>query len=68
LPFFGTNIEDFYVENSEKDSPSKSFCCYGLAMLVRTFMFLGFTILPPTHALVPPGSDAGNLYMLYAIE
>ncbi|XP_018307978.1 ornithine decarboxylase antizyme 1 [Mycetomoellerius zeteki] len=38
------------------------------AMLVRTFMFLGFTVLPPTHALVPPGSDAGNLYMLYAIE
>ncbi|XP_043597836.1 ornithine decarboxylase antizyme 1 [Bombus pyrosoma] len=38
------------------------------AMLVRTFMFLGFTVLPPTHSLVPPGSDAGNLYMLYAIE
>ncbi|XP_012273870.1 ornithine decarboxylase antizyme 1, partial [Orussus abietinus] len=38
------------------------------AMLVRTFMFLGFSVLPPTHALVPPGSDAGNLYMLYAIE
>jgi len=66
LPFFGTNVEDFCVD--EKDSPSKSFCCYGLAMLVRTFMFLGFTVLPPTHALVPPGSDAGNLYMLYAIE
>lgn len=64
LPFFGTN-EEFCVE---KDSPAKSFCCYGLAMLVRTFMFLGFTVLPPTHALVPPGSDAGNLYMLYAIE
>ncbi|XP_015521771.2 LOW QUALITY PROTEIN: ornithine decarboxylase antizyme 1 [Neodiprion virginianus] len=38
------------------------------AMLVRTFMFLGFTVLPPTHALVPPGNDSGNLYMLYAIE
>jgi hypothetical protein len=39
-----------------------------LAMLVRTFMFLGFSILPPNHPLVPPGSDTGNLYMLYAIE
>ncbi|XP_043524685.1 ornithine decarboxylase antizyme 1 [Frieseomelitta varia] len=38
------------------------------AMLVRTFMFLGFSVLPPTHSLVPPGSDAGNLYMLYVIE
>lgn len=38
------------------------------AMLVRTFMFLSFTVLAPTHSLVPPGSDVGNLYMLYAIE
>ncbi|XP_024946774.1 ornithine decarboxylase antizyme 1 [Cephus cinctus] len=38
------------------------------AMLVRTFMFLGFTVLPPTHSLVLPGGDAGNLYMHYAIE
>ncbi|XP_043288631.1 ornithine decarboxylase antizyme 1, partial [Venturia canescens] len=38
------------------------------AMLVRTFMFLGFSILPPNHALVPPGCDSGNLYMLYAVE
>lgn len=38
------------------------------AMLVRTFMFLGFTVLPPNHALVPQISDPGNLYMLYAIE
>ncbi|XP_011497259.1 PREDICTED: ornithine decarboxylase antizyme 1, partial [Ceratosolen solmsi marchali] len=38
------------------------------AMLVRTFMFLGFSVLPPNHPLVPPGSDTSNLYMLYAIE
>lgn len=38
------------------------------AMLVRTFMFLGFSVLPPNHSLVPPGSDTDNLYMLYAIE
>ncbi|XP_018407174.1 PREDICTED: ornithine decarboxylase antizyme 1, partial [Cyphomyrmex costatus] len=37
-------------------------------ILVRTFMFLGFTVLPPTHAMIPPGSDAGSLYMLYTIE
>ncbi|XP_063976747.1 LOW QUALITY PROTEIN: ornithine decarboxylase antizyme 1 [Diachasmimorpha longicaudata] len=38
------------------------------AMLVRTFMFLGFNVLPPNHALVPPNCDSGNLYMLYAVE
>lgn len=63
-PFFDSNENDY----EEKSFSSKTLCCYGLAMLVRTFMFLGFTVLPPTHSLVPPGSDAGNLYMLYAIE
>lgn len=38
------------------------------AVLVRTFMFLGFNVLPPNHALVPPVNDAGNLYMLYIVE
>ncbi|KAI4481590.1 hypothetical protein M0802_013910 [Mischocyttarus mexicanus] len=64
IPLFQT-VESFCVENN---SPSKPICCYGLAMLVRTFMFLGFTVLPPNHALVPQISDPGNLYMLYAIE
>ena len=54
--------------SSDQSDCSKSLCCYRLAMLVRTFMFLGFSVLPPNHALVPPGSDAGNLYMLYAVE
>ncbi|CAD1471908.1 unnamed protein product, partial [Heterotrigona itama] len=62
-PFFESNENDY----KEKDFSSKTLCCYGLAMLVRTFMFLGFSVLPPTHSLVPPGSDAGNLYMLYVI-
>ncbi|CAD6202031.1 GSCOCG00002910001-RA-CDS [Cotesia congregata] len=39
-----------------------------LAMLVRTFMFLGFTVLPPNHSLVPPNCDPGNLYMLYTVD
>ncbi|KAH0553581.1 hypothetical protein KQX54_002466 [Cotesia glomerata] len=38
------------------------------AMLVRTFMFLGFTVLPPNHSLVPPNCDPGNLYMLYTVD
>lgn len=38
------------------------------AMLVRTFMFLGFNVLPPNHPLIPPQCDSGNLYMLYTVE
>ncbi|GLV36434.1 uncharacterized protein CBL_08925 [Carabus blaptoides fortunei] len=37
------------------------------AMLVRTFMFLGFAVLSPTSPLVPPGLT-GNVCMLYNIE
>lgn len=67
--FFDSFDETECCGDDEQSSlSSKSFCCYRLAMLVRTFMFLGFSVLPPNHALVPPGSDAGNLYMLYAVE
>lgn len=38
------------------------------ALLVRTFMFLGFATLPPGHQLIPSNTDACNLYMLYSIE
>jgi hypothetical protein len=38
------------------------------ALLVRTFMFLGFTTLPPGHQLIPSSTDSCNLYMLYSIE
>lgn len=38
------------------------------ALLVRTFMFLGFTTLPPGHQLIPSTTDTCNLYMLYSIE
>lgn len=37
------------------------------AILVRTFMFLGFAVLSPTSPLVPPGLK-GNVCMLYNIE
>lgn len=37
------------------------------AMLIRTFMFLGFAVLSPTSPLVPPGLK-GNVCMLYNIE
>lgn len=38
------------------------------AMLIRTFMFLGFTLLSPNSPLVPPTVAAGNVCMLYNIE
>ncbi|XP_059469458.1 ornithine decarboxylase antizyme 1, partial [Neocloeon triangulifer] len=37
------------------------------ALLVRTFMFLGFQVLPPDHELVPASIES-NLYMYYSIE
>ncbi|RZC35249.1 ornithine decarboxylase antizyme az, partial [Asbolus verrucosus] len=38
------------------------------AMLVRTFMFLGFAVLSPTSPLVPPALSSGHVCMLYNIE
>ncbi|XP_056638782.1 LOW QUALITY PROTEIN: ornithine decarboxylase antizyme 1 [Diorhabda sublineata] len=38
------------------------------AVLVRTFMFLGFAVLAPTSPLVPPSMANGNVCMLYNIE
>ncbi|CAH1110576.1 unnamed protein product [Psylliodes chrysocephalus] len=38
------------------------------AVLVRTFMFLGFAVLSPTSPLVPPSLANGNVCMLYNIE
>lgn len=38
------------------------------AMLVRTFMFLGFAVLSPTSPLVPPSLSSGYVCMLYNIE
>ena len=54
---------DNFIENAKN-----CYLSHNLAMLVRTFMFLGFSVLRPDHPLVPPGSDVGNIYMLYAIE
>ncbi|XP_054281393.1 LOW QUALITY PROTEIN: ornithine decarboxylase antizyme 1 [Macrosteles quadrilineatus] len=38
------------------------------AQLIRTFMFLGFTVLTPGHVLIPHNSDNINLYMRYTTE
>ncbi|XP_066143857.1 LOW QUALITY PROTEIN: ornithine decarboxylase antizyme 2 [Euwallacea fornicatus] len=38
------------------------------ANLVRTFKFLGFSMLSPTHSLVPPQLAPGNVCMLYNVE
>ena len=66
-PLFENNANNRLIMYNDENFASKSLSL-NLALLVRTFMFLGFSVLPPNHALVPPGSDAGNLYMLYAIE
>ena len=44
-----------------KDRPDR-------ARLVRTFMFLGFTVLSPNSPLLPPALAAKNICMLYNIE
>jgi len=36
------------------------------AILIRTFMFLGFQPIPPGHPLAPANND--HLFMLYEIE
>jgi len=38
------------------------------ALLIRTFMFLGFNIIPPGHILIPPSADPNILFMLHTIE
>ncbi|XP_039285285.1 ornithine decarboxylase antizyme 1 [Nilaparvata lugens] len=35
--------------------------------IVKTFMFIGFTMLHPGHPLVPQTSDASTIYMHYSI-
>lgn len=68
IPLFDDDQVYYEEPPSFPSKPCLSSSSYNLAMLVRTFMFLGFSVLPPDHPLVPPGSDTGNLYMLYAIE
>lgn len=36
------------------------------AALMKTFMFLGFELLPPGHELVPPATD--KIFMCYTID
>lgn len=36
--------------------------------LVRTFMYLGFSVLPPGHTMIPNSTDTINLYMRYTVE
>ncbi|KDR17620.1 hypothetical protein L798_07883, partial [Zootermopsis nevadensis] len=39
-----------------------------LPLIVRTFMYMGFTTLPPGHQLIPGNTDTGIMYMLCSIE
>lgn len=37
-------------------------------LLVRTFMYIGFGVIPPGHELIPQASsDTSNIYMAYCI-
>lgn len=37
-------------------------------LLVRTFMYIGFGVIPPGHKLIPQASsDTSNIYMAYCI-
>ena len=37
-------------------------------LLVRTFMYIGFAVIPPGHELIPQASsDTSNIYMVYCI-
>lgn len=45
----------------KKDRPDRP-------QLVRTFMYLGFSVLPPGHSLIPHSTDSINLYMRYSVE
>lgn len=38
------------------------------AVLIRTFMFLGFITLAPGHQLAPYGASVDMLYMAYTVE
>jgi hypothetical protein len=40
--------------------------CSDLASVMKTFMFLGFSVLPPVHELAPPVPD--KITMCYAID
>jgi len=35
------------------------------AQMIKTFMFLGFTVLTPGHELIPRNTDNINIYMRY---
>nr|CAD7405923.1 unnamed protein product [Timema poppensis] len=42
--------------------------CNDRALLIRTFMYLGFSTLPPGHPLIPSNTDSCIVFMLYPVE
>lgn len=37
-------------------------------LLIRTFMYIGFAVIPPGHKLIPQAAcDSSNIYMAYYI-
>ena len=39
-----------------------------LAALVRVFMFLGFSVLPPAHSLIPANTSAEMIYLACEVD
>jgi len=39
-----------------------------LASLVRVFMFLGFSVLPPAHSLIPASASAEMMYLACEVD
>jgi len=42
--------------------------CAWLGSLVRVFMFLGFSVLPPAHSLIPACVSAEMMYLACEID
>lgn len=45
----------------KKDRPDR-------ASLVRVFMFLGFSVLPPAHSLIPASASAEMMYLACEVD
>ena len=43
-------------------------CIVLSASLIRVFMFLGFSVLPPAHSLIPARASAEMMYLAYEVD
>ena len=65
--FFSSNLNSYNEDTSLKFklTHARAHTLFFLvAMLIRTFMFLGFFVVPPGNELILP-SDKDHVYMVY---